>query len=637
MSFASTSMPYSAILITLLLLQLQPSHTLSSPRPVKAQMKISERIPNKNGQEGASSPSPSPSPSSSLSPSPCGADSTFSFSVPLVNPRPKPDNIFATFGELWNDPRPIGSVISGKDRSYVGQTSTSTSTSTSGEASASASPSSSIPYCIISDEFEIEKENYFQVLLYPRGRFVGSANDDSNITSGPAAAYLRYLPREYGDEIDIAWKLRLIGKDGEALPISTSGGLPMSKDTYSTAMTMCTENEAIESVGRATDWGSSTWFAQDVCNNLQSIRAEGEMTVFDVRKKENSVLTWPPLSKGAIGAVRRSSSDAAQSSVNKGEGGRNFRVGEVIVPTKVEDDSRLAQSLKESFIYPGIDYRIMTMADKDGNEIFSTKDLDGEERSQARLALRPCGWKLQQQVWKKNGMTNEWPVEVSAGKLSESSLTRFNPGSAIPRVTAAFNRDWLAYTAALLIALTPIPMTLLVRNAVSLYAIPSASMEPTFLRGDVLLVEKLPRAYDRSNRGDVILFRPPNALRDIVTSNGSQLSSTSLFVKRIVGLPGDQNIKLISENDVTINGQPALGPDRNLCADEPLRLIDRILEKGKGTDIKELGADETYVLGDCKAVSIDSRVFGTLPKENIVGKPIGRIWPLNRFKISGSF
>ena len=140
-------------------------------------------------------------------------------------------------------------------------------------------------------------------------------------------------------------------------------------------------------------------------------------------------------------------------------------------------------------------------------------------------------------------------------------------------------------------------------------------------------------------RDDVIAKNklPPSALRDIVTSNGSQLSSTSLFVKRIVGLPGDQNIKLISENDVAINGQPALGPDRNLCADEPLRLIDRLLEKGKGTDIKELGADEAYVLGDCKAVSIDSRVFGTLPKENIVGKPIGRIWPLNRFKISGSF
>lgn len=56
----------------------------------------------------------------------------------------------------------------------------------------------------------------------------------------------------------------------------------------------------------------------------------------------------------------------------------------------------------------------------------------------------------------------------------------------------------------------------------------------------------------------------------------------------------------------------------------------------QGKDIQSLGQDEAYVLGDCKDVSVDSRVFGTLPKENIVGRPIARIWPLNRFYIGGS-
>jgi len=164
-------------------------------------------------------------------------------------------------------------------------------------------------------------------------------------------------------------------------------------------------------------------------------------------------------------------------------------------------------------------------------------------------------------------------------------------------------------------------------------------MEPTFLKGDVLLVEKFPGIYQRTKRGDVVLFQPPPALREIVLNSGSQLSSTSLFVKRIAGLPGDQDILLVGDNDVRINGILAVGPNRSLCADsqEPLRLIDKLLENGKGKEIARLGDDDVYVLGDCKAVSVDSRVFGALPKQNIVGKPIARLWPLSRIKISGTF
>ena len=166
----------------------------------------------------------------------------------------------------------------------------------------------------------------------------------------------------------------------------------------------------------------------------------------------------------------------------------------------------------------------------------------------------------------------------------------------------------------------------------SLYAIPSASMEPTLLKGDVLLVEKFPGILDRTQRGDIILFSPPSALREVV---GSSISANSLFVKRIVAMPGDSNIvmKLDGSNEVLVDGQPAIGPDRNLCDDEPLRLIDRLLKNGKGKSVDMLGEDEAYVLGDCKAVSVDSRVFGVLPEKNIAGKPVARVWPLSRFRI----
>eukprot|EP00957_Ditylum_brightwellii_P047429 3602730-Ditylum_brightwellii.AAC.1 len=89
-------------------------------------------------------------------------------------------------------------------------------------------------------------------------------------------------------------------------------------------------------------------------------------------------------------------------------------------------------------------------------------------------------------------------------------------------------------------------------------------------------------------------------------------------------------------NEVTISGTKALGPNRNLCDDEPLKLIDRLLENGRGRNIPVLGPNDVYVLGDCKVLSVDSRVWGTLSKDDIVGKPVARIWPLQRFS-SGPF
>jgi len=544
---------------------------------------------------------------------------TFLFSVPLTNPRPKAESFVDKFKELWNDPRPISAVLSDKDRSSVGKI-----------------DDEEIPYCIVSDEFNIDDE-MFQILLYPRGRFVGSGASGSGPITGSASAYLRYLPKQYGNELDIAWKLRLCGSttDNEGttvttpLSIVTSGGLPKSNTTWSAAMTLCTELESSESVGRAQDWGSSTWYANEVCSALGGLVAEGEITIFDKRQGESSFFTLPP--RGAVGAVF---SAARRTAADQESGGRIFRAGEVIVPRVTPGFETELKALKGQFIYPGVDYRIMSMTDKDGLPIFTTETLDNNsDKSKARLALRPCGWKLQQQLWKRDGV-KDWPIEVEAGMLSNVATTRFNIDSAIPRITSAFQRDWKLYTLSLAIALTPIPLALFARNFMSFYVIPSASMEPTLLRGDVLVVEKLPGIYERTKRGDVVLFNPPESLTSIVTNNGSQLSSTSLFVKRIVGLPGDENIRLDDDGNVEINGESAVGPDRTLCADEPLRLIDRQLKDGKGKELKELGPSDVYVLGDCKAVSVDSRVWGALPKENIVGKPVARIWPLNRFKIS---
>ena len=78
----------------------------------------------------------------------------------------------------------------------------------------------------------------------------------------------------------VGWNMKLInGVKDTSLHIATSGGLPKSADVWSSATTFCTKIEAIESAGRASDWGSSTWFARDVVATfLQGdVRAEGGM------------------------------------------------------------------------------------------------------------------------------------------------------------------------------------------------------------------------------------------------------------------------------------------------------------------------------------------------------------------------
>ncbi|KAL7481302.1 hypothetical protein ACHAW6_006986 [Cyclotella cf. meneghiniana] len=559
---------------------------------------------------------------------------TYSFSVPLKTPRPKPTSLIDKFKELWNDPRPVTSLVASADSSHV------------------KTNEYDVPYCVVSDKFDIDGES-FQILLYPCGRFVGdsaltSTVNDNNVVSGPASAYLRYYPKRYGDEVDIAWKLRLSSyrqslEDDEIrqkpiyLHVITSGGLPRSNNTWSAAMTFCSSTEAVESLGRTTDWGSSIWSAEQVCKAYKEeyLVAEGEITVFAKRTGESS-FALPLFSKGGLGSVFRAT--YRSSSPHKTKSQREFAVGEVIVVRNIPGFESDLELLKQQFVYPGVDYRIMTMTDNNAIPIFSTKSLESkEDKCQARLALRPCGWKLQHHLWKGYGMRTDWPVEVDAGRLVNVAATRFNPESVIPRVVSAFKREGRMYSLALAVALTPIPLALVTRNFVSFYVIPTSSMEPSLMKGDLIMVEKLPGVYERTHRGDVVLFQPPPALIDIVRNNGSQLSSTSLFVKRVVGLPGDEDILLVGNNDVMINSKEAVGPNRNLCPDEPLRLINSYLKNGKGTQLSKLGNDEVYVLGDCKAVSVDSRVFGALPKDNIVGKPIARIWPVNRFKLFGPF
>ena len=143
------------------------------------------------------------------------------------------------------------------------------------------------------------------------------------------------------------------------------------------------------------------------------------------------------------------------------------------------------------------------------------------------------------------------------------------------------------------------------------YYIPSASMEPTLLIGDRIIVDKLSVTFGTVNTGDIIVFKAPAA---VATQCGDSVSD---LVKRVVGVPGD---KVSSKGDtILING---VALKENWPHNEPLGA--RFIEK------QVVPANSYFVIGDNHPDSCDSRYWGYVPRQNIIGKVFVRIWPFSR-------
>lgn len=134
-----------------------------------------------------------------------------------------------------------------------------------------------------------------------------------------------------------------------------------------------------------------------------------------------------------------------------------------------------------------------------------------------------------------------------------------------------------------------------------------SSMEPNFEDKEYILTDKISYRFREPERGNVVVFQsPPDSERD--------------YIKRIVGLPGEkiriQDGGVFINNELLKEGYLAPG------AYTPPGLF---LREGQQTQIPS----ETYiVLGDNRKQSSDSREWGFVPKQNIIGKALLRYWPI---------
>jgi signal peptidase I len=139
---------------------------------------------------------------------------------------------------------------------------------------------------------------------------------------------------------------------------------------------------------------------------------------------------------------------------------------------------------------------------------------------------------------------------------------------------------------------------------VEAFWIPSASMVPTLKYGDRVLVNKFIYRFTDPQRGDIIVFKS-------VEGDGQDL------IKRVVGVPGDEIA--VRGGKLFVNGEPQKEPYVNKKYPDRSFYAPTTVPK-----------DHVFAMGDNRANSQDSRIFGPVPEKNIEGEAFLRFWPPDR-------
>ena len=165
----------------------------------------------------------------------------------------------------------------------------------------------------------------------------------------------------------------------------------------------------------------------------------------------------------------------------------------------------------------------------------------------------------------------------------------------------AFIKELLTFAVISLVIVIPVRMFIAQPFIVS-----GESMYPTFDTGQYLIVDQISYRFNDPQRGDVIIFNYPK-------------NPSKFFIKRVIGLPNET---------ITIDGTTVYITKED---GEQVALKEPYIAMQKESDVETtLDDDEYFVMGDNRLASLDSRVWGPLEKDYIIGKAYLRLLPFNK-------
>lgn len=160
------------------------------------------------------------------------------------------------------------------------------------------------------------------------------------------------------------------------------------------------------------------------------------------------------------------------------------------------------------------------------------------------------------------------------------------------------------------VVLVAVIAVLIIRNfLIQPFLVSGASMEPNFSSGDYLLIDEISYRFREPERGEVIVFHYPG-------------DKKTYYIKRVIGLPGERLI--VKDGGITVFNKEY--PEGFAVGENYLPLA----TKTSGSEEVVLKDSEYFVLGDNRGFSYDSRSWGSLQRNEIVGLVRLRLWPFNK-------
>jgi signal peptidase I len=236
-------------------------------------------------------------------------------------------------------------------------------------------------------------------------------------------------------------------------------------------------------------------------------------------------------------------------------------------------------------------------------------------------------------LWIGLGLVSAWWVlrpqkraRVARAEHEDEQPPRVMRGNPVDRLTAGLPHGWRVTIDWAVTIVGAVAIVLVIKAwVVNPYRIPSSSMEPTLhcaqpapgceaRFSDRVLANRFIYHFTEPKRGDIVVFDTPPEARVRCGAGGT-------FVKRLIGLPGERIDIKVRHGDayVYVNGKEL---------DEPY------IEPGRRDHGPErtftVPAGHYFMMGDNRSQSCDSRVWGAVPRENLIGKVFATYWPPNR-------